>query len=271
MNLNPSELAQEILAAKQQGRPIEPKPSDRAEFNLPDAYRVVDQLAKLRLAAGAATAGRKAGFTNTAGWPKLNLDTIVWGNVFTDTVHYLPDNQGSFSLAQTISPRIEPEIVFKLRQPAPDNTDDPRRMLEAVEWIALGFEIVDCPYPGWQFRPADMVAAFGFHTALLIGHPQPLEGNDRLFEQLAGFKLKLSKNGTLAAAGQAANVYGGPLLSLVQLAKIINSQTEARPLAAGEVITSGTITDAMPIAPGEAWTAEVEGLELPALTVNFTE
>ncbi len=270
MNLNHAELARQILAAKKQGRPIEQQPSSNAEFNLSDAYLVVDQLAKLRRSEGAAIAGRKAGFTNQARWPILKLDTMAWGYVFNDTVQYLSGNQGTFSLARTIAPRIEPEIVFKLLHPAPAQPENPRQMLEAVEWIALGYEIVDCPYPGWQFRPADMVAAFGFHTALLIGQPHPIAGNSQLAEQLADLSVKLSKNGALAAAGRGENVYGSPLLSLMQVAKIIKGQPEAGPLAAGEVITSGTLTDAMPIAPGDEWTAEVEGLDLPGLTVNFT-
>ncbi len=56
----------------------------------------------------------------------------------------------------------------------------------------------------------------------------------------------------------------------MQVAKIINEQPKAGPLTAGEVITSGTLTDAMPIAPGEEWLTEVQGLDLPGLSVNFT-
>ena len=42
------------------------------------------------------------------------------------------------------------------------------------------------------------------------------------------------------------------------------------PLAAGEVITTGTVTDAWPVAPGETWTSDYGALGIPGLTVTFS-
>lgn len=41
------------------------------------------------------------------------------------------------------------------------------------------------------------------------------------------------------------------------------------PLSAGEPISSGTLTDAPPVAPGETRSTEISGLPLPGLTVRF--
>ena len=46
-------------------------------------------------------------------------------------------------------------------------------------------------------------------------------------------------------------------------------QDGAEPLAAGDLISSGTLTDSTPIQPGATWTASVEGIVLPALTVTL--
>jgi len=93
------------------------------------------------------------------------------------------------SLAGMRSPRIEPEIVFKLNKAIPGET--PGAALEAVEWLALGFEIVDCVFPDWKFQPADFVASFGLHAALIVGKPVRIEPDTlpTLAEQLPTFKL----------------------------------------------------------------------------------
>jgi 2-oxo-3-hexenedioate decarboxylase len=41
-------------------------------------------------------------------------------------------------------------------------------------------------------------------------------------------------------------------------------------LAAGEIVTTGTVTRAFPVAPGETWRTELHGLDLPAMTIRFT-
>jgi 2-keto-4-pentenoate hydratase len=265
------ELATELLAARAKGQPVESRPSSRdSEFDLPAAYQVEAELARLRRASGQKTVGRKIGFTNKAAWPKLDLDTIVWGHIYNDTIHYASGNHFTLPIGQMVAPKIEPEIVFKLKSGLdPALAADPVKALEAVEWLALGFEIVDCPYPNWRYRPADMVAAFGFHGASIIGDPSPLKNPGQLAGQLAGFRLKLLKNGQVAAEGAGKNVFDSPALCLGQLARTINAQAGVDPLEAGEIISSGTITDATPVAIGEEWTAVVEGLNLPSLSVKF--
>jgi 2-oxo-3-hexenedioate decarboxylase len=45
-------------------------------------------------------------------------------------------------------------------------------------------------------------------------------------------------------------------------------QDGAEPLAGGDLVSSGTLTESMPIQPGATWTASVEGIDLPTLTVR---
>src|SRR6478672_3288740 len=109
-------LASEMLTARSDGKAVESRPSSRdRDFDLPAAYQVEEELAQLRRADGHRTTGRKIGFTNRAVWPKLELDTIVWGYVFEDTVHYASGNHFTLPIGQMVAPRIEPEVVFKLK------------------------------------------------------------------------------------------------------------------------------------------------------------
>lgn len=263
--LDVRELAVELLNAHATAQTVE-KPSDRfPEFDLTLAYAVLKGETALRTEAGKPATGRKIGFSNKAVWPKLNLDTIVWGYVFEDTVKYVEGADFTFSLEGMIAPKIEPEIVFKLKHLLPED-GNLEQTLEAIEWVAFGFEIVDCLYPGWSFKPADMVAALAFHRALIIGQPRPASDFENLGELLANFKAKLYKNETVAIEGAATNVYGSPALSLAELGRLLYEHQA--PLQPGEIITSGTITDAPLISAGEEWSLEIDGFDIPTFKLR---
>ena len=95
--------------------------------------------------------------------------------MYDDTVHYADAGSATLSIAGMSAPKIEPEIVFRLRGPVDAGTADAAGVLGSVEWVALGFEIIDCVFPDWKFQPADFVAAYGLHAALIVGTPLPVE------------------------------------------------------------------------------------------------
>jgi 2-oxo-3-hexenedioate decarboxylase len=65
-------------------------------------------------------------------------------------------------------------------------------------------------------------------------------------------------------------VLGGPAYALAHLIRTLADQPGAPPLKAGELITTGTITDAWPVAPGEEWTSDYGELDVGGLTLRFT-
>jgi 2-oxo-3-hexenedioate decarboxylase len=42
------------------------------------------------------------------------------------------------------------------------------------------------------------------------------------------------------------------------------------PLAAGEIVTTGTLTRAFDIKPGESWRTTLHGIDLDGIAVRFT-
>jgi 2-oxo-3-hexenedioate decarboxylase len=66
-----------------------------------------------------------------------------------------------------------------------------------------------------------------------------------------------------------SNALDHPALALAFLADILVTQPAFDALAAGEVITTGTLTAALPIKAGESWTSEISGLPIAPLTVTF--
>jgi 2-keto-4-pentenoate hydratase len=132
----------------------------------------------------------------------------------------------------------------------------------------LGFEIVDCPYPDWKFTPVDFVAAWGLHAGLIVGQRQPVTDVETLAGQLADFKLALSRNNELVEEGAGKNCLRSPALCLEELTRAAAARGDA--LQPGEIISTGSLTNAQPIAPGEEWRAELNGLPLASLRVHFT-
>jgi 2-oxo-3-hexenedioate decarboxylase len=241
-------------------------------FGLDAAYDVEAELARLRRLQGHATTGRKVGYANKALWRALKLETLVWAHMYDDTVTMAEGNVGMLSLDRMCSPRLEPEIVFKLRAPIEAADPDPAVVLASVEWLALGFEIVDSIFADWTFQPADFVAAYGLHAALVVGEPHPLDAASipAVVEQLSTFRVQLLRNGSPAAEGSGRNCLRSPALCLGVLAAAVAKRAPDEPLAAGELVSSGTLTEPQPIVPGETWTASVEGLPLPDLTLRTT-
>ena len=141
--------------------------------------------------------------------------------------------------------------------------------------MAHGFEIVSCPFANWELTIADTIAAFGLHGTLIIGEPHVLSSATRahLAQILAGASVSLSCNtdssGSLRAAGFFNHEADSPLHALWHLHQLLKTQANFAPLAAGEIITTGTWTDAYPIEPGQTWTTAFSGVALPGLTVSF--
>ena len=69
--------------------------------------------------------------------------------------------------------------------------------------------------------------------------------------------------------GIGANVLDSPLFALAHLVELLAIQPEFAQLHAGEIVSTGTLTDAHPVAPGETWSTAFDGLPLPGLQIRF--
>ena len=271
-NVDTSALAKEMLSAYSTGAVVSPPPSARdVSFDLNAAYSVEREFTRLRKESGRQTVGLKVGYANKAIWRVLKLETLVWAHMYDDTVYYAGGSSADLALRYYRSPKIEPEIVFKLRQPITSGGLDAAVVLQNVDWLALGFEIIDSPFPGWQFKPADFVAASGLHLALVIGQPLQVESElvPALVDRLASFRLRISKNGQLVEEGSGKNSLRSPALCLAELAGAVLRQPGATPLSTGDLISSGTLTAGHAVTRGETWQVESDGLPVSNLTLRL--
>jgi 2-keto-4-pentenoate hydratase len=269
-NTGPLEaIAAEAFAALSRTHQISPFSGRPAGLSVEDAYRVTPLVRQMYETEGAKAVGRKIGFTNRTIWAQYGVFAPIWGHVFDRSVRDLAD-QEALPLKPFSEPRIEPEIVFGLGKP-PSGDMGETALSSCIAWVALGFEIVQSIFPGWKFAASDTIAANGVHGALLIGPRHPFAPRAAEWRQTLGaFAIELSCDGRLIDRGAAENVLGGPLSALRHLAGLLASDPVNPPLAAGEIVTTGTLTKAMPIAPGEIWTAAPKGIRLDPVRLRFT-
>ena len=108
------------------------------------------------------------------------------------------------------------------------------------------------------------------HARLLVGRKVPIaalaRNADQLHRALAGARVRLHKNGELAEEGAGANVLDSPLQALMHFLVELRSCPGATDVVAGDIVTTGTWTDAWPVRPGETWTARFDSA-LPPLEV----
>lgn len=263
-------LARELKSAHETGQMVPVPPSARPGFDLDAAYATEGSLKRWREEAGHKSVGRKVGYANKAMWRVLKLETLVWGHMYDDTVQHAGGESVSVRIRHPRSLKVEPEIMFGLKQPLPAAADA-SAALAACGWIAVGFEIIDCPYPDWRFQPSDFVASYGLHAALAVGPKATVTAElvPTLAERLSTFKVRVLKNGEFVEEGSAKNVLRSPALCLAELGAAIARRFPGEPLDAGEIVSSGTITAGHLAAAGDRWTVQVDGLPLSPLTLQL--
>jgi len=263
---NVDAIAAEVLAALDAPRQITPFSSRPAGLTQDDAYRVAARHAALRRARGETAIGRKIGFTNRLIWPEYGVYAPNWGYVTDRSIH---DLAVPLPLATFVEPKIEPEIVFGIGR-APCAGMDETALMDCIDWVAHGYELVQSIFPNWKFAPADTAAANAMHGALLIGprHAFKLRAAEWRRE-LATFKIELYRNGELADRGSGANVLDSPLSALRHVVGLLANDPDNPQLEAGEIVSTGTLTRALPVAPGEVWHTKLNGIALDGIELRF--
>ena len=261
-------IAGEVLATLANNKQIAPFSSRQGGLTLRDAYRATPLLRSAFETRGEQITGRKIGFTNSAMWQAYGVDAPVWGYATDRTTRDLAQ-AGAVNAADFPEPRIEPEIMFGLKA-APSPGMPENALLDCIDWVALGYEIVQSIYPGWKFTAADVVAANGVHGCLLIGKRHPVAPRQaQWLRALAAFEVTLHCDGILSQQGGGALVLGSPLNALGHLVGLLADDPHNPPLRAGEIISTGTLTLAMPVSAGQTWTTTTSGILLEDISVRF--
>lgn len=252
---------QELLAHQDSGAFWPPGHRVAADGDLARATATALAVRALREARGEAVAGYKLGWTHRAAWPRLGVSGPMWGTLHASSVTRC-DGAATLALGPGRLPRLEPELVVAFGQvPAPGADLD--ALAAGLAWMAPGFEIVVSHLPDWRYAPAQTIADGAVHGALVVGRPLPVPrgrgAGAALARTLADARMRLhDASGRVVAEGRGANVLGDPLHALQRFLADIAATPGVRPPAPGELVTTGTWTDAVPVAPGQTWRADFD-------------
>ena len=261
------DLATDLLAALDGRSTLEPITAREPGFDANAAYLVSAEILRRRRARGEQPVGRKIGFTNRGIWAEYRVAAPMWAHVYDSTVTYLDEPSGHLSIEHLVQPLIEPEIVLHFSR-APGQCENESELLSTVDWIAHGFEIVQCHFPKWKFELADTIADFGLHGALVVGPRHSTVDLGDVDRKLRTFTITLAKDGMVRAQGTGANALDGPLSAALHLINVLKEQQQFQPIQAGEIVTTGTLLSPPAFQAGETWLTELSGIELPGLRLS---
>lgn len=262
-------ISDELIALLGTEQQVQPFSQRYPGFGLSTAYDVVNEVRDMRGARGEQPIGRKIGFTNRSIWAGYGISAPIWNYVFDRTVTFADVQDTSIRLAGMPEPRIEPELVLHLAAtPLPGMTT--AEIFACLDWVAPGFEVVYSIFSNWEFTAADAAAAYGVHGALIVGEKLDVSrARQEAQHAISTFGVEMLSDHGQSRNGHARNVLGGPIEALNFLVEEIARFPNCEPLAPGELVTTGTLTEAMPAYPNETWSARFEGIELKPLQLHF--
>ena len=237
---------------------LAPLPSaDPGSLSMPAAWQVARELREQRLARGEKVAGWKIGFTNRSIWARYGVHAPIWGPVWEAGLTHLTGDQATVSLTGLCQPRLEPEIVFGFGR-VPEPGMDLAALRACIDWVAHGFELVHTHFEGWRFTAPDTVADFALHGRLIVGPRVEARDWTSLGDDLAALRITLDESGHKRDAGQGSVVLDGPLHALRHWLAEMAVHTPEWRVEPGHVVTTGTLTDAWPLQPGQVWRTALE-------------
>lgn len=253
-----AELTDRVEQAQRGARAMPKLTDDYPAMTLDDGYAVQQALRQRWLAEGQRQTGWKAGLTSKAKMQQMGVDVPSIGFLLASMAR--PDG----SVVRTddmVHPRVECEVAFVTRKKlaGPDCTRE--EILAATDFVVPAIEIIDSRYSGFKFDLPSVVADNGSAARYVTGG----RARDVSELDLATLGVVLEKNGEMVAMGASAAVMGHPADAIALLVQVLHHLGEELP--AGSFVMSGSITEAIAVAPGDHVSAHFQ--ELGSVNVRF--
>ena len=194
--------------------------------------------------------GWKCGATNEGARRALGLQDSFIGPV---PKRALRGDGATIPFTETIG-AIEPELAFKLKSDlAGDASVDEVRA--AIGSVHLAIEVIGRCVVGPGFETGlGLTLDFAGNAFLVLG-PEVADWEGR---DLSSIAVSVERDGETVQSGSTANVMGDPLASLAWAAKRL--EQDGKSLRAGDWVSTGTCTTAVPAAAGTHLEAKFDGL-----------
>lgn len=248
-----NQLAQELFDATNNRKTVAPLIKRHQQLTIDDAYQISLKTLSLRTQAGETVIGKKIGVTSEIVQKMLNVHQPDFG-FLTNTMHHPDGSKISLKKSQLIQPRAEGEIAFCLKHDLQGPGVTAQQVLDATDWVAPCFEIVDSRIEDWNISIVDTVADNASCGVFVIGDKH----TDPTTLDLSTVKMAVHHNGQPAVTGIGSAVQGHPAQAVAWLANTLGEY--GIEFKKGEIILSGALAPLIDAKSGDQFSMEIEGL-----------
>jgi 2-keto-4-pentenoate hydratase len=243
--------AQLLLHARKPGQALTALPENALPADKTQAYAAQAELVSLLSNHSGKPIGYKVGCTNATARQMLALDSPFSGRCFEKELSASP---ASIDAATLHMIGIEPEIAVRISKDlTPSKIWQRTDVIDHIGAVMPSVEIVESRFSTWPLMGfLSAIADNGVHRHLVLG--ESVENWSA--ESIDQTKVTLTANGITVREGVASNVDGGPFGVVAWLANHLNAMGIT--LAAGEIVTTGVMTDIYDGAPGEEIVAQYD-------------
>ncbi|GAA3442924.1 2-keto-4-pentenoate hydratase [Planomonospora venezuelensis] len=244
MTLDVRKLAGILDEAARTARAV---PQPEQDYDVDTAYRVQEELLRLRLERGDRLSGVKLGFTSEGKRRQMGVRDLILGRVTAASA--VPDG-ATIPVTGYIHPRVEPEVVYLIGRRIASVAD--AFAPDAVAAVAPGIEIIDSRYEDFRFSLPDVVADNTSAAGYAVGPWQPYD------PARWNLGVVLEIDGRPVQVGSTAAILGDPRRAVAEAARLaVRAGTVLEP---GWVLLAGAATPAEPLAPGAHVSVEIRHL-----------
>lgn len=236
-----------LLEAEKTKRPIEPLSATNRHLTVDEAYAIQLEQIRRKVDQGATVVGKKIGLTSAVMQEMFQVNEPDYGHLLNTMIAV--DGE-TISLNSLIQPKLEFEIAFVLKSDLKGTNITEKDVIQATDYIVPALEVIDSRIADWKITFEDTVADNGSSAMAIIGgQPTKLENVD-----LEHLGMVVSQNGEFLDCATGGAVMGNPIRAVAWLANALGKYDIG--LHAGEIILSGALSAAVPIQPGDTFTAE---------------
>lgn len=256
--MNIQQCAEALLKAENSQMPIEPLSEVYKQITVDEAYAIQLEQIRQKISQGAVVVGKKIGLTSAVMQQMFQVTEPDYGHLLNTMIAI--DGETIY-LDSLIQPKLEFEIAFVLKRDLKGTNISENDVIQATDYIVPALEVIDSRIADWKITFEDTVADNGSSAMAIIGgQPTKLEKVD-----LEHLGMVVSRNGEFLDCATGGAVMGNPIRAVAWLANALGKYDIG--LHAGEIILSGALSAAVPIQPGDTFTAEFA--HIGSVSVSF--
>ena len=252
------------LAAAIIERRAAPMPDPR--MSLADATCARDRLVAVLAQPWGDQVGWKVGLTNPAAQARFGVPHPVAGAIFHGTLRAASGAEFPADFGHV--PAVESDLLVRIRDEGVNEAgSDPVALLRHIDAVIPFIELPDLvfrgevPWSGALLLAMNVGARFG-----VLGEPIPAQATPEFAAALAAMTVTLSDDTRELARAPGSALLGHPLNALAWL--VADLRAQGRRLRAGEHVSLGGFSPALPVQAGRSYTATYSGLGAQPISVT---